>query len=84
MTITTITSRELNQDITRAKKAANTGPVLITNRGNPEHVLLNIEEYRHLTGSHRNLVDALSMPDLADIEFDPPIIQIESRHAEFD
>lgn len=39
MTITTLSSRELNQDVTRAKKAAKNGPVFITDRGKPAHVL---------------------------------------------
>ncbi|TAH38947.1 MAG: type II toxin-antitoxin system Phd/YefM family antitoxin, partial [Gammaproteobacteria bacterium] len=43
MTITTLTSRELNQDIARAKRAAKRGPVIITRRGKPEHVLLSVE-----------------------------------------
>ena len=33
MTITTLSSRELNQDVTRAKKATKDGPVFITDRG---------------------------------------------------
>ena len=40
MTITTLSSRELNQDVTRAKKAAKNGPVFITDRGKPAPVLL--------------------------------------------
>ena len=38
MTITTLTSRELNHDLGRAKRAARTGPVFITDRGKPAHV----------------------------------------------
>lgn len=72
MTITTLSSRELNQDVTRAKKAARNGPVFITDRGKPAHVLLTVEEYRRLTERHRNIVDALSMPGLADIEMEIP------------
>ena len=41
MTITTLSSRELNQDVTRAKKATKAGPVFITDRGKPAHVLLS-------------------------------------------
>lgn len=33
MTITPLSSRELTQDVTRAKKAARNGPVFITDRG---------------------------------------------------
>ena len=47
---TTITSRELSQDAGRAKKQALNGPVFITDRGRPAHVLLSIEEYRRLAG----------------------------------
>jgi prevent-host-death family protein len=72
MTITTLSSREFNQDTSRAKKAASEGPVFITDRGKPAHVLLSIEDYQRLTGKRRSIVDALSMPGLADIEFDPP------------
>ena len=70
MTITTLTSRELNHDIGRAKKAAKSGPVFITDRGKPTHVLLSIEEYRRLAGQRRTLVEALSMAGLADIDFE--------------
>ena len=72
MTITTLSSREFNQDTSRAKKAANEGPVFITDRGKPAHVLLSIEEYQRITGGKRNLVEALSMPGLSDIELDIP------------
>ena len=78
MTLTTVTSRELNQNVGRAKKAAKTGPVFITDRGKPAHVLLSIDEYRRLSGQRRNLVEALSMPGLADIEFEPQRLRIEA------
>lgn len=78
MPVTTVTSRELNQDIGYAKKAANSGPVFITHRGKPAHVLLSIEDYRKLAGQRRSLVEALSMPGLADIDFEPPRISIET------
>ncbi len=83
MTITTLSSREFNQDTGRAKKAAADGPVFITDRGKPAHVLLSIEEYQRITGLHRNIVDALAMPGIADIEFDPPRINIKVRPADF-
>jgi len=79
MPITTFSSREVNQDLGRAKKAARHGPVIITDRGKPAHVLLSIEEYRKLTGRQRNIVEALSMPGLSEIEFEPPRATIESR-----
>lgn len=50
MGITTVSSREFNQHASDVKKAANNGPVFITDRGRPAHVLLSMEEYLKLTG----------------------------------
>ena len=82
MAITTVSSRELNQDLARAKRAARSGPVFITDRGKPAHVLLSIEYYRQLAGAGRNLLETLSMPGLADIDLDPPRARIESAKAD--
>ncbi len=79
MAITTLSSREFNRDASRAKKAASDGPVFITDRGKPAHVLLNIEAYQQLAGSHRKIADALAMPGVEDIEFDPPRATFTSR-----
>lgn len=70
--ITTLSSREFNQDASRAKKAALNSPVFITDRGKPTHVLLSIEEYLRITGQQVSIVDLLAMPAAADIEFEPP------------
>jgi len=72
MTVTTLSSREFNQDTSRAKKAAQEGPVFITDRGRPAHVLLTIEAYQKLSGEQPSIVDLLAMPGIEDIEFDPP------------
>lgn len=84
MPITTLSSRELNQDVTKAKKAAQDGPVFITDRGKPAHVLLRIEEYLRLVGKKRSIVDALSMPGLSDIELDVPRSRSLPRPAGFE
>ena len=83
MTITTLSSRELNQDVTRAKKATKRGPVFITDRGKPAHVLLSIDEYQRLTKQRRNIADSLAMPGVADIEFEPQRMTIETRPVDF-
>jgi prevent-host-death family protein len=72
MAITTLSSREFNQGASRAKKAAESGPVFITDRGRPAHVLLSIEEYRKITGKRASILDLLAMPEAAEIEFEPP------------
>jgi prevent-host-death family protein len=73
--ITTITSREFNQNSDLAKKATQQVPVIITDHGRPAHVLLSIEEYRHLTGQAKSMVDLLAMPEDDDIEFEPPRLE---------
>jgi len=83
MTITTLSSRELNQDVTRAKKATKNGPVFITDRGKPAHVLLSIEEYQRLTRQRRNIAASLAMPGIADVEFEPPRTDIGLQPADF-
>ena len=84
MSISTISSREFNQDTGSAKKAAAKGPVFITYRGKPAHVLLSIEEYRRLAGKGKSLAEALAMPGLADIELDIPERRIELRDVDFE
>lgn len=71
MTVTTISSREFNQDVSRAKRAADEGPVIITDRGRA-YVLLRHDAYRRLTGGSHNILDLLAEPGMEDIEFDPP------------
>ncbi len=83
MTITTLSSREFNQDTGRAKKAAAEGPVFITDRGRPAHVLLSIKEYQRLVGGHQKIADALAMPGVADIEFEPPRVTLGVRPTDF-
>lgn len=82
MGITTLTSRELNHDVGSAKKAARKGPVIITDRGKPSHVLLTYDEFQRLTGRCRSLVEALAMPGLSEIDFDPSRIGIAPREVD--
>ena len=79
MTITTISCREFNQDTSGAKKAAHQGPVFITDRGKPAHVLLSIEDYQTLTGTRADIVELLVMPEAADIEFETERAVISHR-----
>ncbi|MGA3130562.1 MAG: type II toxin-antitoxin system Phd/YefM family antitoxin [Terracidiphilus sp.] len=72
MAITSISSREFNQDTARAKRAARKGPVFITDRGRPAHVLLSIKQYENLTGKQKSIVEMLAMPGVEEIDFEPP------------
>jgi hypothetical protein len=71
MTITTLSSREFNQDTSKAKKIAKLGPVFITDRGRPAHVLLTIEEYQKISGAQPSIVELLAVPGIADVDFSP-------------
>lgn len=82
--ITTLSSREFNQDSGKAKKAAYQGPVFITDRGKPAHVLLSIQEYLKLSGQQKNLTELLAMPHADDIEFEAPRLNNISKPATFD
>lgn len=72
--MTLMNSREFNQNVSGAKRAAAKEPVFITERGKLSHVLLSAEDYYALKGGQRSLVDMLAMPGAEDIEFDPPKI----------
>ncbi|MHD0644267.1 type II toxin-antitoxin system prevent-host-death family antitoxin [Pseudomonas aeruginosa] len=76
---TTVSSREFNHDTSGAKKAALSGPVFITDRGKPAHVLLSIEEYIRLTSTQPSIIDILAMPAHEDIEFEVPRAVIQTR-----
>ena len=77
-----MTSREFNQDSGRAKRAAERGPVFITDRGEPAHVLLTVAAYEVLAGVQANIGDLLALPGVESIEFDPPRNASVHRSAE--
>jgi prevent-host-death family protein len=65
-----LTSRDFNQDVSQAKRAARIEPVFITDRGRPTHVLMSVETYRRLTGQTETIVDLLAMPGLPAVDLD--------------
>jgi prevent-host-death family protein len=69
----TISSREFNQDVGKAKRAADAGPVVITDRGKPAYVLMKHDEFQRLIGKGPTLFDLLRQDEPeADFDFDPP------------
>ncbi len=67
--MTSMSARDFNRDVSAAKRAADHGPVVITDRGRPAYVLLSAPDYEQLT-DQRSIVDWLQADD--DIEFEPP------------
>ncbi len=82
MTITTFSSRQFNQQASEAKKAANAGPVIITDRGRPAHVLLSIEHYRRITATGgQGIADLLAFPGIEKLKFNAPKLRDLARPA---
>ena len=65
-----ITSREFNRDVSLAKREARIEPVLITDRGQPTHVLMSIEDFRRFTGESENILEILAMPVPVELDVD--------------
>ena len=82
MAITTLSSREFNQDASKAKKAAKAGPVFITDRGRPAHVLLTFGEYKKITGGRTKIADLLAMPGIEDTELEVQPLRDRARAAD--
>jgi hypothetical protein len=76
-------SREFTRDVAAAKAAALTGPVLITDRGHPAFVMLNIDEYHRLQGKAPSLFSLMQqLPELPGDVVDIPRVEIEFRDVE--
>ena len=81
----TMSSREFNQSTGIAKVAALTGPVLVTDRGRPSHVLLSYDHYRRLTNGTRTLADVMGgTPDAGDVQLELPERNSVASPAVFD
>lgn len=77
--MTTMSARDFNRDVSAAKRAAEDGPVVITDRGEPAYVLLSISDYDRIR-DRRSLVDVLQMEE--DIDFEPVVSRTLPRAAE--
>jgi len=82
MNITSLSSTDFNRWTSEAKRAANNGPVFITDRGRPAHVLMNFDTYKQITKQRRDIADALAMEAVANIEFEPPRVTIDAKPAD--
>lgn len=82
---TILTSRQLNQDVSAAKRAASVGPVIITDRGTPSFVLMTYEDYRKLGKQDQpdgaQFLQKISMQE--DIDFGFERLNFEPHPAEF-
>lgn len=81
-----ISSRQFNQNVGQAQRAAQKEPVFITNRGVPMYVLLSKADYDRLTTPKQSALDVLmNLPDVGemDLEIEPrskaqrPLVEFE-------
>lgn len=80
--MTTITSRELNRDVSAAKRAAGDGPVTITDHGRATHVLMTAEDFARITGEGETFGRRLFVPGLEAIELELPARTVDERDIE--
>ncbi|WP_067968009.1 type II toxin-antitoxin system prevent-host-death family antitoxin [Mycolicibacter icosiumassiliensis] len=73
----TITSREFNRDVSAAKRAAEKGPVTITDHGRRSHVLLTAAEFDRLSGERQVVGDRLWARGTEEIELELPERRVE-------
>lgn len=66
----TFSSRDFNREPGRIKRAAADGPVIITERGRPIIAVMPYAEYERLKAPPGNILDALDMDEVGDIEID--------------
>lgn len=78
-------SREFNQDVAGAKRAAREGPVIVTDRGEPAFVLMTHADYTSMAGKRKTLLDIIADPSPeADFEFEPERFDVTPRDIDFE
>lgn len=86
MSTLTFSSRDFNQHASSAKKASNSSPVFITERGQVTNVLLSIAEYQRLTGQlkpQKNIAELLAMHGFEDVDLSEHSTDELARAADF-
>lgn len=76
---TTMSAREFNQNTSSAKKAADDGPVIITDRGKPAYVLMSNAEYERIKAPRVPLLSALEQKGGPEYDFE---IELPRRRVE--
>ena len=70
--VRTMTSREFNRDTAAAKRAAEEGPVVVTDRNRPAHVLLSWAQYRRLVDGAMTPMDVIASTEAAEVDLPLP------------
>ena len=79
---TTFSGPDLGRRVGEARRAADRGPVFITEQGRPTHVLISMSLYRRLTATRPGIADLLAMPADTAAEPEAPISREPARAAD--
>lgn len=82
MPATRLTVTQVNQNFSRARKALDDGPLIITERGEPALVLMTYDAFKGLQGTRPSLLERIDVPGTEAIDFDPPAIGTGFRPAD--
>ena len=85
-----VTSQEFTQSPDKVFQQAGNEPILITEHGIPERVIMSFEQYQATNAVKKDAKPFISAADalsgtceVADIDFDPPRVEIGFRPVEF-
>ena len=81
-----ISTREFAAEPLKVKRLAQDGPVVVTNRGRPELVILRYERWRALVPQEvpEDLAEALGDEAATEVDFDPPRAELDPRPTDLD
>ncbi len=83
----TLSSRDFNQNVAKAKHLADIQPVFVTDRGQLAYVLMSYAKYQQLNAQQKTNAERVSMTqaqaDLIDEDFEFARIDIQERPLEW-
>ena len=66
------TDKEFVHDVVAVQRAADDGPVVITDHDRPAYVLLRHDAYEKLVSSGKTILELLAQPGGEEFDFEPP------------
>ena len=79
MTRTTLSDQQVAKNFTEASRIAEKGPVIITKKGKPSHVLLTYDAYKQLVSGDTSIARLFYYPGAADVELETSSTQIAGQ-----
>ena len=81
----TMTSSEFDEDSKAARHATRYRPLVVPDHGPPPHVLMTWEDYRRLSQENRKTIaQAIALPGVENIAFNPPCFDERPEAAAFE